>query len=77
MGTNSLAPKCHLLLHLLAMQHGQKGFGNACLYNTFEDEALNRLLKPVLKRTSQATFDFTTLYNMQEALDRRKRERED
>ena len=67
-----LQPKRHLLWHLLA----ELDFlGNPSLYATWQDEALNKVLKKTTREVSQATFEQTILQNMGQLLEKDSKKR--
>jgi hypothetical protein len=63
----SFTPKFHLMFHVIL----RVGFqGNPILYQTFQDEGLNKVLKRVLRYCHQAAFERMALVKVSEALRR-------
>lgn len=60
-------PKHHLMVHL---NHRAAWQGNPTLGATFQDEALNKVLKAVLRNCPQSTFEVMAISKMREALSR-------
>ena len=67
-----LQPKRHLLWHLLA---DLDCCGNPSFYATWQDEALNKLLKKTTREVSQTTFEQVTLQNMAQLLEKDSKKR--
>ena len=67
-----LQPKRHLLWHLL----DELDFlGNPSLYATWQDEALNKVLKKTTREVSQVTFEQSCLQNMAQLLQKDSKKR--